>query len=90
MKTPELLRAIGGALFGPRWQTDLAHHLGVNDRTVRRWLSGQDEPRPGVWDDLEQLLAERMRAQRQARTVLREHRRNLAKSPGNDEAEYPE
>ena len=89
MTTPELLRAIGEALFGPRWQTDLAHHLDVNDRTVRRWLSGQDEPRPGVWDDLEQLFDERATAQRRARAELRKFRQNLAESqPGNDDANH--
>jgi hypothetical protein len=36
--------------------------LDVNDRTVRRWLSGHDEPRPGVWNDPEQLLDERIGA----------------------------
>jgi ribosome-binding protein aMBF1 (putative translation factor) len=76
MTTPELLREIGQAMFGDRWQTDLAHHLDVNDRTVRRWLSGQDEPRPGVWDDLERLLDERIVAQERVRAVLRRQRRD--------------
>jgi hypothetical protein len=54
-----MIRAVGAALFGTRWQTDLGEALEVNRRTVRRWLSGEDEPRPGVWDDLEALLSER-------------------------------
>lgn len=35
-------------LYGPnRWQTALAQELQVNDRTVRRWVSGQSPvPQP--------------------------------------------
>ena len=29
------------ASYGERWQTDIAKALGVNDRTVRRWASGE-------------------------------------------------
>jgi hypothetical protein len=38
--TPTELRRIGGALWGPRWQTPMAVGLGVSARTVRRWASG--------------------------------------------------
>ena len=38
--TPDELREIGEALFGLRWQTPLAHHLGMRDAAeVRKWLS---------------------------------------------------
>ena len=40
-----LLAEIGEALYGERWQTALAHELGVADRTVRRWVAG-DSPVP--------------------------------------------
>lgn len=55
-----LLIAIGSALYGDRWQTDLARDLGLSDgRRIRQWLSG-DRPIPdGIWDDLEKLLAKR-------------------------------
>lgn len=54
-----LLQRCGEALFGSRWQTDLAAALGVNDRTVRRWASGaQDMPR-GAYSDLHRLVLER-------------------------------
>lgn len=36
----ELLRAVGEALYGSRWQHELAAALDVNERTVRRWVSG--------------------------------------------------
>lgn len=35
--TPELLRAIGRALYGERWIFPLARDLGVSSRTVARW-----------------------------------------------------
>lgn len=57
--TPDLLRRVGEALYGPRWQSDLAAALGVADRTVRRWLAGDDIPRAGVRSDLLALLEAR-------------------------------
>jgi len=38
--TPKRLEEIGYELFGHHWQTALAHALGVEPRTVRRWKSG--------------------------------------------------
>ena len=38
--TPAELRAIGRRLYGEDWQTPLARDLGVNPRTVRKWLAG--------------------------------------------------
>jgi len=35
------LREISARLFGNEWQTPLAAALGVSDRTVRRWASGE-------------------------------------------------
>ncbi len=43
--TSALLARVGKALYGPRWQTDIARALGVSDRQVRRWASG-DAPVP--------------------------------------------
>jgi hypothetical protein len=57
--TPKLIQAVGEALFGLQWQTELGYHLAVNRRTVQRWLSGRNEPMPGVWSDIEALLRER-------------------------------
>jgi DNA-binding transcriptional regulator LsrR (DeoR family) len=34
----DLLERIGKALYGDRWQTQLAKALGMSDRTVRRWF----------------------------------------------------
>ena len=42
------------ALAALGWsQRDLARHLGYDDRTVRRWLSGAYEPAEGVLEWLE-------------------------------------
>lgn len=54
-----LLVEAGEALYGPRWQSDLARDLGVADRTVRRWATGVTNPPPGVYADLMQLAIKR-------------------------------
>lgn len=59
MTSADLIRAAGEALYGPRYESELALALDVNRRTVRRWKSGQDEPQPGVWSDLLVLINER-------------------------------
>jgi hypothetical protein len=51
-----LLSQCGEALYGARWQTALADALHVNDRTVRAWLTGRQQPRPAVWDAVWDLL----------------------------------
>lgn len=58
----KLLRDAGEALYGQRWQTDIARDLGVNDRTIRRWLSGADDLPNGVALDLLRLCMERAQA----------------------------
>lgn len=35
---------VGEALYGPRWQSELARALGVNERTVRRWTANGGLP----------------------------------------------
>ena len=49
----------GEALYGPRFQRELARDLGVNERTVRRWLAGDTSPPEGVRTDLQKLLRKR-------------------------------
>lgn len=49
---PDLPR-IGAALYGSRWQSELARALGVNNRLVRHWTDGT-RPQPA---DLPQRLA---------------------------------
>lgn len=55
----DLLLKCGVALYGPRWQSDLARDLGVDDRTMRRWVAGDSAVPDGVNVDLLRLLTER-------------------------------
>ena len=57
-----LLREAGEALYGPRWQSEIARSLNVSDRTVRRWVAGDEEMPSGVAFDLWRLCEERMLA----------------------------
>lgn len=54
-----LLAECGEALYGPRWQSELARDLAVSDRTVRRWVAGTSEVPAGLWVDLLRLTQER-------------------------------
>lgn len=57
--SPDLLRETGEALFGSRWQTELAEALGINDRTLRRWHSGQNTCPPWLAEELAAICKER-------------------------------
>lgn len=57
--TPDTLRAAGEALYGPRWQTDLARALDVADRTMRRWAVGAHPIPATLRDELVALLRAR-------------------------------
>lgn len=57
-----LLHEIGGALWGPRWQSEMAREMAVADRTVRRWAAGATPVPAGVWVDLMRLSQERAAA----------------------------
>jgi len=64
------LADVGEALYGPRWQNELARNLGVADRTVRRWVAG-DAPIPGgVWAELSALITEKEITLRGLRTNM--------------------
>jgi hypothetical protein len=39
----KLLRDAGEALYGPRWQTELARDLHASEHLVRHWVSGADD-----------------------------------------------
>lgn len=53
------LAEAGNALYGERWQSPLARDLGVGDRRVREWVSGDRTTPPGIRADLERLCRER-------------------------------
>jgi len=58
---PEILRRIGEAAYGERWQSALAEAFGVSDRVVRRWLAGSATFPPARIADLIRLLQTRRR-----------------------------
>lgn len=57
-----LLTDAGEALYGPRWQSEVARDLECNVRTVQRWLAGANDIPPGVWLDLLRITQERAMA----------------------------
>lgn len=56
-----MLADAGRALYGERWRMQLARALGVDDDTIRRWMSGRTELRAdhGVFADAAELLHKR-------------------------------
>ena len=54
-----LLVEAGQALYGPRWQCELARALEVSDRTMRRWATGTHDVPAGLYVDLLRLTQER-------------------------------
>jgi len=58
---PADLQKVGKALFGDRWQTDLANALGLSSpRRLRQWMSGERKKIPaGIWVDVCALLRQR-------------------------------
>ncbi len=71
--TADLLRRAGEALWGSRWQTEMARALDISERTVRRWASGDYPPPPGVWSDLAGIAGERHGALAHLSRELRRH-----------------
>lgn len=57
--TPTLLREAGELLYGPRWQSELAESIGVSNRTIRRWVSGEWPVAEGAWSDILDIVRER-------------------------------
>jgi hypothetical protein len=47
--------AIGVLLAGPDWKLPVSKMLGINERTVRRWASGEAAVPSGVVPQLEEL-----------------------------------
>lgn len=55
-----VLRSAGLALYGNNWQSPLARALGVSDRTMRRWIAGNNDMPKTFWLKIEQLLDSRL------------------------------
>jgi transcriptional regulator GlxA family with amidase domain len=54
-----LLFECGEALYGPRWQSELARDLSVSIRTMQRWAAGATDVPAGIYLDLLRLTQER-------------------------------
>lgn len=54
-----LLAETGEALYGPRWQSDLARDLDISIRTMQRWAADSASMPVGVYVDLLRLTQER-------------------------------
>ncbi len=57
-RSHDLFTQCGEAMWGDQWQTAMAEALGVSDRTVRRWVSGE-RIKPGVWVDIMRIMQDR-------------------------------
>lgn len=58
-KGQEHLARAGRLLYGPRWQSELARALDINDRRVRQWMASERPIPPGIWADIAGLLRQR-------------------------------
>jgi plasmid maintenance system antidote protein VapI len=58
--TTKLLQDTGEALYGPRWQSDLARDLDMSDRHMRRLAAGTADLTAGMAMDLLRLCTERV------------------------------
>lgn len=75
--TPDLLRSVGKAIWGPSWQSEMARSLGVAIRTVQRWAAGDTEPALGVYRDLILIVRQRRKGLIEAERLLRAKVREL-------------
>lgn len=55
----DLLKRTGEALYGPRWQSEIARDLGISDRHIRRLSVGEQPLTPGMALDLWRIALER-------------------------------
>jgi transcriptional regulator GlxA family with amidase domain len=55
----QILVECGEALYGPRWQSELARDLDVSIRTMQRWAAGTTDVPAGLYLDLLRLTQQR-------------------------------
>lgn len=58
--SPALFCAIGEALYGQHWPTELAIALDIDKRNIRRWAAGGREVPDQYRDRIQMLVAERL------------------------------
>ncbi|WP_226020018.1 helix-turn-helix domain-containing protein [Serratia symbiotica] len=68
----ETFVAAGKAAYGNRWQTEVAAALGCNDRTVRRWISGESRLPPLIAADVVRILTDRLATIEEALAMITE------------------
>jgi hypothetical protein len=71
------IAGLGVALWGPNWQAPMAAFLGVNLRTVQRWVSGYNAPQEWVWPALAKLIPQRLREARERVLALETYAEKL-------------
>ncbi len=76
-RAAELLRHVGETLYGQHWQADLSNAISVGDRSLRRWLSGQDDIPEGVWRDIRLLVETRWIELRELEYKIRDQQKIL-------------
>ena len=72
-----MLRQVGEALFGARWQSDLSREIGISDRTMRRWIADPHEIPEGVWSDISDLMLQHIVALDKLRNEMSRYAFNL-------------
>ena len=56
------LRALGEALYGSRWKSELARALGIHLSTLRNWTSGHQRVPPARVLEIRALAERRVQA----------------------------
>jgi nitrogen regulatory protein P-II 2 len=59
MTDAELITAVGAALWGERWKSEMARALGVSRDSVQDWTTGRMRPRLGVYAELLAIVKSR-------------------------------
>ncbi|EDC3150116.1 hypothetical protein KGN64_003196 [Salmonella enterica] len=72
----EKMTAVGKLLYGDNWQSPLSRALGVSDRTIRNYVSGETPVPVGISDRLLSLIAEKMRTLNAAKSLIESDRLN--------------
>jgi len=57
----DTLKSVGVALYGPRWQTNLARDLNLSDaRRVRQWITGDRRIPMHIWPEVGRIINARI------------------------------
>ena len=73
----DLLRLVGEALHGERWQSPLAGDLGVSDRAVRYWLSAATQCPDDLGPRLLAIVARKREALSTLEAIVAERVRDI-------------